>query len=583
MTLASQVNLLRRVHTRSFLSKARGTLRNSKLMCLTIGLFLAAYLVVGYAMFRMGLDYVSGVPGVGLLLLERLIYMVFFFFFTMLVFSNAVLLYSSIFRGKETAWLLTLPLDPRAVFCWKVVESFVVSSWGLAVLSAPLLLSIGNTFGAKPDFYLRCLLVYVPFMVLPATLAGVVVMLGVRFWGGAGKAVAWALLAFAIYKMGSGVATARESAALATSMDLSAAMDQLLGHSAVMVNRLLPSAWMGDMVLLWARGYSAHGWFYGLLLLSQALMLGWVCVVGVSRLCYVGWNASQRRKAMKTGRRRPQTLADGPLLFSGPLRILKRIPWFRRDAAALIMKDLREFTRDPAQWVPCAIVFTLLFVYAANLNRAAATEIRQPRFRLVLTYLNFGVCCLTLSTLTTRFIFPLFSLEGRRLWIMGLAPVGMERVLRLKLVLFAGITASVTCLLMLLSGVRLGMGPVELTVYCFGIVMMSVGLTSLSLGLGVLFPNFTDPSPAKIVSGFGGTLCLILNFVYILLFMAVFMVPGFWKLWYPSNGTDPRAAWHPWILAGTVGVMALLTFFCAGVPYFLSLKRMKRLELLGKL
>ena len=583
MTLASQVNLLRRVHTRAFLSKARGTLMHSKLMCLTIGLFLAAYLVVGYFIFRMGLAYVSGVPGVGLLLLERLVYMVFFFFFTMLVFSNAVLLYSSIFRGKETAWLMTLPLDPRAVFCWKVVESFIVSSWGLAVLSAPLLLSIGHTFGAKPDFYLRCVLVYVPFMVLPATLAGVAVMLGVRFWGGAGKAIAWGLLAFALYKMGAGVATARESAALATSMDVSAAMDQLLGHSAVMVNRLLPSAWMGDMILLWARGYSAHGWFYGLLLLSQALMLGWICVMGVSRLCYVGWNASQRRKAMKTGRRRPLAFADGPLSFTGPLRWLKRSRLLRRDAAALIMKDIREFSRDPAQWVPCAIVFTLLFVYAANLNRAAAADIRQPKFRLVLTYLNFGVCSLTLSTLATRFIFPLFSLEGRRLWILGLAPVGMERVLRLKLGLFAGVTATVTCLLMLISGVRLGMGAVELVIYCFSIVMMSVGLTSLSLGLGVLFPNFTDASPARIVSGFGGTLCLILNFVYILLFMSTFMVPGFWKLWYPPGGPDARAAYHPWILAGAVAVMAVLTFVCAGIPYILSLKRMKRLELLGKL
>jgi hypothetical protein len=42
-------------------------------------------------------------------------------------------------------------------------------------------------------------------------------------------------------------------------------------------------------------------------------------------------------------------------------------------------------------------------------------------------------------------------------------------------------------------------------------------------------------------------------------------------------------AWYPWVLAGAVGVMALLTAVCAGVPYFLSLKRMKRLELLGKL
>jgi len=157
------------------------------------------------------------------------------------------------------------------------------------------------------------------------------------------------------------------------------------------------------------------------------------------------------------------------------------------------------------------------------------------------------------------------------------------RVLRLKLGLFAGVIGTVTCLLMLVSGLRLGMGPVELAVYCIGIVMMSVGLTSLSLGLGVLFPNFTDPSPARVVSGFGGTLCLILNFVYILLFMGVFIIPGFWGLWYPIGGPDPKGDWYPWILAGSVALMALLSLMCAGIPYFLSVKRMKRLELLGKL
>ena len=31
-----------------------------------------------------------------------------------------------------------------------------------------------------------------------------------------------------------------------------------------------------------------------------------------------------------------------------------------------------------------------------------------------------------------------------------------------------------------------------------------------------MYPNFQDPNASKIVSGFGGTLCLVLSFVYIL-------------------------------------------------------------------
>ncbi len=44
---------------------------------------------------------------------------------------------------------------------------------------------------------------------------------------------------------------------------------------------------------------------------------------------------------------------------------------------------------------------------------------------------------------------------------------------------------------------------------------MCLTLTSLCIGLGVLFPNFKEDNPAQIVSGFGGTLALVLCLFYI--------------------------------------------------------------------
>lgn len=577
MTLFEQVQCLQKVHARTFLARALWNVRHSRLMSATIVLFLLSYLLVGYWLFRKGMGYVYSMPGVGQVLLDRIVYMVFFFFFLMLVFSNAVLLYGALFRGKETPWLLTLPISPRAVYSAKVVESFLVSSWGLAVLSAPLILSIGRTLEAPFSFYLKCLLVYVPFMVLPAITGAILVLLVVRFWGRTLKSLVALAIGWTIWRIAAAWLAVRAGGGYAVP-DLAQAMDELLGHSEMALNRLLPSAWMSEMVLFWARGYNAHGVFYGLLLLSWALMLGWISVVAVSPLCYTAWNLSQQRAAAKTGRNIPAA-GEAPA-FSGFLRLLKRIPLLSRTNAALIMKDIREFVRDPAQWIPCALVFALLFLYAANLNRAAVAEARQPVFRLVLTYLNFGVCCLTLSTLTTRFIFPMFSLEGRRLWILGLSPVGMGRVFLQKLTFFAGIIGVLTCLLMLISGLRLGMDTPELVLYCCGIVLMSLGLTALGLGLGVLFPNFQDSSPARIVSGFGGTLCLILSFVYILLFMAVLVVPALWR---HSGAQSLLPAHIAWLYVASYAGMILLTALAAGIPIFFSLRRVKRLELLGKL
>lgn len=578
MTLASEVAVLARVHWRTFRAKAAHTARHSRLLSGTIALFLAGYLVVGYILFCHGLRFLNGLPGVGFMLTARVLYMIYFFFLLMLVFSNAVLLYSGLFRGKETPWLLTTPVSPRAFFLWKIIESFIVSSWGLAVLSAPLLASVGSVFGADGWFYVKCGLVYPLLLLLPAAVAGMLVAALVRWWGKTLRVAMWLVIALVAWRVVSGLAGSPDLAELAKTTDISQGFKQVLGFTELTMNRFLPSAWMAEMMLYWSHGYEARGLFYGLVLLSWALMLGWICTAVASRATFPAWNLSQQRRARKTGRHRREFAAalDGTF-HSG---WLQRLPFIRRDTAALIRKDFREFTRDPAQWIPCALVFTLLLLYASNLNRAADADPSRPMFRIILSSLNFGVCSLTLSTLTTRFIFPMFSLEGRRLWVLGLSPVGMSRVFRQKLALYAGVIGLATGGLMLLSGIKLGMSAPDLAFYCGGIVLMGTALTALALTLGVLFPNFHDGSAAKIVSGFGGTLCLILNFIFILLFMAVFVWPGVFAE--QHKGEIWRAERLQRLLVASGGLLLLTTVF-TGVPIFFSLKRMKKLELLGNL
>ena len=102
-----------------------------------------------------------------------------------------------------------------------------------------------------------------------------------------------------------------------------------------------------------------------------------------------------------------------------------------RPVRALVLKDTRVFWRDPAQWTQVMIFFGLLTIYVLNL-RNVAYDLQSPFWSTMISYLNLTACALTLSTLTTRFVFPQFSLEGRRLWIIGLAPLGLGRVLMQK-------------------------------------------------------------------------------------------------------------------------------------------------------
>ena len=78
-----------------------------------------------------------------------------------------------------------------------------------------------------------------------------------------------------------------------------------------------------------------------------------------------------------------------------------------------------------------------------------------PNYSAMIGFLNLAVVGLILSTFTTRFIFPMISLEGRRLWILGLLPIRRDSILWSKF-LFAAVGSLVPCTtLVLLSDLML--------------------------------------------------------------------------------------------------------------------------------
>jgi ABC-2 type transport system permease protein len=99
---------------------------------------------------------------------------------------------------------------------------------------------------------------------------------------------------------------------------------------------------------------------------------------------------------------------------------------------------------------------------------------------------------------------------------------------------------------------------------------MSAALNGTAVGLGALFPNFKEENPSKIVSSFGGTLCLVVSFVYNTSFVALLAVPEFALL---RKASPPFSA-----VAGAVSALTL-SLLLAGVPLFLAHRRVKTLEM----
>ena len=559
--------LLLWVHWRTWLARWRSVWRKSPSLVAVLAGFVIGYLVLGYWLFFEGLNFLYRFPLVGSLLSQRILYLIFGFFFVMLVFSNLIIGYSTLFTSRETSWLLSLPLPPRNIYRWKFLESLVVSSWALLFLSAPMMIAYGRVHAAEPIFFAQVALVFLPFVVIPAVIGSTIIVFLVRLLGKRDVKNVVLLLGFGVLALLIfGVKPVTDADAIAAQDVLS--FDQLLRHTRLSVNPYLPSAWLTQTILAWSDGLMRQGAFYFLLLLSYALMGLFIGFEFVGRFFFGSWTVALSSRAARF-----QKLAVARRTKERKRSPLERLSDLFRPisppATALVLKDARLFWRDPAQWIQFMIFFGLLCIYVVNL-RNVAFNFQNPFWETMISYLNLAASALTLSTLTTRFVFPQFSLEGRRLWIIGLAPIGMQKVLLQKFWMSCLSAMTITVTLMVVSSLMLHLPWTKVAFFAVSIGMMSAALSGLAVGLGSLFPNFKEDNPSKIVSGFGGTLCLVASFLYITTFVALAALPDVSRV-VTFRWPIPPALPH--LLAAVISAAVL--FF----PMILAMRRVKNLEI----
>jgi ABC-2 type transport system permease protein len=562
---ASSLLLLLRVNALHSWRKLLAVRKQSRLLTSLIASFIISYLVLSFWIFYDGLRFVAKFPGLGAVLTERLMYVLFAFLFGLLLLSNLVISYTNLFRNRETAFLLSLPVSNQTIFRWKLIESTLVASWAFVFLIAPLLAAFGLVRGVPWHFYVATLFLIALFIVLPGVVgAGLAILIG-RFLDRrnfqiAIVGIALALLAFAAFWW----KTQKADSELLDQRTLQA-LDQLLAKTRFTMFPFLPSYWLSSAVLQWAEGILRGAIFFATVLLSNTLFFGSLAFTRLGNVFYDTASAVQSRAGgqfqFNFFRSTKKTQPTIGLLE----KFFMSLSWFSRDTCALVLKDIRMFWRDTTQWGQSVMLFGLLGVYIINL-RNFTHELTSPFWINLVAFLNLGACSLNLATLTTRFVFPQFSLEGRRLWIVGMAPMGMARVVKVKywLASFASLVATLS--LITLSCWLLKMTWDRIVFFGAVITVMTFALNGLAVGLGVLYPNLKEANPSKIVSGFGGTLCLVLSSLYILIAI-VLLVIGIVGL-----------RRHPvWTIESIIGFVTT-SFLIGWLPLKMGLNHLKNFE-----
>ncbi|MGO8838746.1 MAG: putative ABC transporter permease subunit [Limisphaerales bacterium] len=535
----------------------------SWLLTSVIALFVIGYLVVSFALFYHGLRFIAKFPGLGAVLTERLLYVLFAFLFALLLLSNLIIGYTNLFRNRETAFLLTLPVPTQTIFRWKFIESTVLASWAFVFLIAPLLAAFGLVRGVPWHFYLVTPLLIALFIVLPGVLGAVLAIWVGRFLDRRSFQLAMIGTATVLLALAAFWWQAQPVNDDMLDKRTLEALDQLLAKTRFTLFPFLPSYWLSASVLQWAEGILRGALFFALVLLSHTLFFGGIAFTRFGGVFYNTASAVQSRAGSGRNwlRARPNRRFSAGWLES----IMGKLFWLDRDTRALAVKDLRMFWRDTTQWGQSMMLFGLLGVYVINL-RNFTHQLASPFWINLVAFLNLGICSLNLASVTTRFVFPQFSLEGWRLWIIGMAPMGMARVVKTKFWLASVMSLFVTSGLITLSCYLLKMTWDRVLFFAAVITVMTFALNGLAIGLGVLYPNLKETNPNKIVSGFGGTLCFVLSSLYILASVLLLVF-----------GAAGLHAHEDWAVEGITGFVALS--FCIGwLPLKLGLRQLKNFE-----
>ncbi|MDQ6632969.1 MAG: hypothetical protein M3Y82_14640, partial [Verrucomicrobiota bacterium] len=326
----------------------------SRLLSSLILFFVVGYLALAFGMFRLGLKFLSTFPGLGTLLTERLLFLLFAFLFVLLLLSNLVISYTNFFRNRETSFLWSLPISAQTIFRWKFLESLLLASWAFLFLIAPLLAAFGLTRQAPWHFYLVTIGSMALFIVLPGVAgAWLAVNLG-RFLD---RKVFQIIAVFSVLLLITAAFFWLKPEALTDDMvetRVLALLDRLLMKTRFAEFRSLPSYWLSSSVLQWSEGDLRGAGFFILELFSNALFFGFLIFSFMGHSFYESFSRVQSRGSVFGQWEWFRQQRDRKNIFNYSLGAAEKIAALFRglggDVRALIVKDARMFWRDTTQW-----------------------------------------------------------------------------------------------------------------------------------------------------------------------------------------------------------------------------------------
>ncbi len=473
---------------------------NREMLALILSLFLVAFV---YGVDVAFLQSIIKHPGYSAVLLENLMRMFLFSFFLLLVFSNLIVALSTLFLSQDISLLLVAPVSSFRLFWAKLLETVFVSSWIFFLFAVPICAAYGRALDLPFSYYAVCALCSIPYVLIPAAVASVCVVLFVNLIPPYRMRDLLVVIAF----LGS-----------STLLYLGHASPQYFPQEEQKMNELvtflrdfhdpqpiwLPSRWIGDLIAPYLGAEVPRTGLRVMLLLGATFGSVGIAFLVFDTLFSRGLAVSSR------GEKNNRVYGSEFTALLGRICIP-----FHSQLRAMAYKEARMFIRDTTQALQLMMLLLLTFMYLYNFRalRGAShfTEDGMVWWQVILSVSNviFGAC--VVSAIATRFVFPSISLEGRAFPLLRSTPLSLPQFLRYKFYtwLFPMLTLAIVLLVSGSMAIQASNETIAATVAVA--IALSVGITGLGIGAGAYYARFDWESPAQVTASFGSLVYMLLS------------------------------------------------------------------------
>jgi len=494
-------------------------------------------------------------------LIEKTLNIILVFFLGLLIFSNLIAGFSTLFLADDLHLLVSSPIPVGRLFLARMMNTWTQASWMLFVFGLPIFAAAGPALNAGTSFYFALPMILLPFTLLCCGIGCILTMLLARFLPAKNTRdvlIVLSVVGFLVLYIAFRLAEPETLLEKDRFQDLVGVIN---AFASAEYSRWLPSTWSLTAMMQLAGPDPVRALMP---IMTLYLGAGGVMTLGawLSRKIYL-----RAFDTAQTGRR-PKDTGDTET------QTIRRAVFPKDPVSALVRRDRQLFLRTTAQWTQLLLIGALVVVYLFNFKHFKALQEFQIIGALGIFYINLSLGGLVIITLCARFLYPAISLEGKAFWAVQVAPIPPDVLLRAKVKWGRDP--------MLLLGIIMASGASILTEQDITMSLISVGALALvtlcvcrmAVGMGAIWPQFHLDNPTRIASSLGGILFMIGGITYLLV-MCIASIPVMVVIRdFLDLGVYPSANRQFWTICG-VGTILILSGLIAWLPLSLGRKRLE--------